>query len=207
MSVISFNFCTSLLWLFIQQILKAIWKSWYWHQHWHCKILFFPFKFFWKVKHEQYNSWAHLFGTSITLLQLLIYLWSSFHPPRSNHYCCREKGSLKFWSTQPLAFQKKSCHENFSKLPKNIRFGVLNLSTFSCIVGVRETTRLERFMSVYTCKRKHAWEILGMGRGVCMRLHASYGKAWIIYILFLDQRCMCCSMKKTNIKGPIRSEI
>ena len=99
--------------------------------------------FFWKVKHDQYNSWAHLFGTSITLLQWLIYLWSS----------------LNFWSTQPLAFQKKSCHENFSKLPKNIRFGVLNLSTFSCVLGVRETTRLERFMSVYTCKRKHAWEI------------------------------------------------
>ena len=65
-----------------------------------------------------------------------------------------EKCSLKFWSTQPLAFQKRNCYENSAKLPKNIRFGVLKSSTFSGLLGVRKTTRLERFMFVLNVQKK-----------------------------------------------------
>ena len=60
-SAIYFNFCTTLLRLFMQQILKAIQKS--------AQFYFSPTK-----KHDQNNSWTHLFSTSLTLLQLLIYL-------------------------------------------------------------------------------------------------------------------------------------
>ena len=35
---------------------------------------------------------------------------------------------------------------------------------------------------------------------VAMGLLASYGKAWISYILFIDQRYKCCTMKNENIE-------
>ena len=116
-SVISFKFCATLLWLLMQHILKAIWKSW--HRLLGisidtAKFYFFLINFFWKIKHDQYNSCANLFGTSITLLQLLIYLWSSFNPSRGN-----KKGCLIFWSTHSLPFRKNSCSENFAKLSQN----------------------------------------------------------------------------------------
>ena len=72
-SVISFNFCAT-LWMFMQHFLKAIKKYWHWNFDINIdspKLYFLFSKIFWKIKHEQYISCAHLFDTSITLLQLL----------------------------------------------------------------------------------------------------------------------------------------
>ena len=77
----NFFFFPTLLWLFMQPILKAIWISWHWHLGISIdtgKFYFSLTKFFWKIKHDQCNSCAHLFDTSITLLQLPISLWSFF---------------------------------------------------------------------------------------------------------------------------------
>ena len=67
----------------------------------------FPLQnFFWKTKHELYN-FAPLFGTSITLLQLLIFLLSSFHACRSIHWCFRKKVVLIFEVLIHHHFKKK----------------------------------------------------------------------------------------------------
>ena len=73
-SVISFNCCATLLWMFMQHFLKGIKKSLHWNFDINIdnpKPHFLFLKIFWKTKHEQHISCAHLFGTSITLLQLL----------------------------------------------------------------------------------------------------------------------------------------
>ena len=85
LNVISFNFCVTLL--LHQHILKAIWKFRYWHLSISIDTAKFYFslrRIFWKRKHV-------LICTSVTLLQLLIDLWSSFHPSRGNDWCCRKK--------------------------------------------------------------------------------------------------------------------
>ena len=66
------------------QILKIIWKSLYRHLNIsiNSKVLFFPYKKFIeknkRFAYDHYNSCAQLFGTSITLLQLLISLYYLF---------------------------------------------------------------------------------------------------------------------------------
>ena len=71
----------------------------------------------------------------------------------------------------------------------NIHFGLLNSSTFAGLLGVRKTTRPERFMSVLDVQRKAClWNFKYVQR-------CAYGEAWIIYTLFLDQRYMCFSLK------------
>ena len=91
-SVIYFNFYATLSCFFMWNILKAIWKSMYWHLSisFNSKVLFSLYKtFIENIKHlvayDHYNSSAQLFDTSITLLQLIIslyYLFSSIqrHP-------------------------------------------------------------------------------------------------------------------------------
>ena len=54
-----------------------------WHQHLGIsngtgKINFSNTNYFWKTKHDQFNSCIDLFGASITLVKLLISLWSFF---------------------------------------------------------------------------------------------------------------------------------
>ena len=67
--VISFNFCATFLWLLIMgHILKTLWIFWYWH-------LFISIG---TAKHT-------------TLIQLLVFLWSFFHPSRGIHWGYRKK--------------------------------------------------------------------------------------------------------------------
>ena len=70
-----------------------------WYQHWHGKILFFPYKIFFKKMKQlwPYSSCSHLFGASITLVQLFISLWSSFHPSIKIHWLSRKKVWI-FWA-------------------------------------------------------------------------------------------------------------
>ena len=94
-SVIYFNCCATLLWLFMWHILKTIWKYMHWNLNVsiNSKVLFLPYKYFLeKIKYLHmtiymniYNSYAQLFGTSITLLQLMISLYYLFfiHPEAS----------------------------------------------------------------------------------------------------------------------------
>ena len=95
-----FDFCVTLLWLFMRHIFKAIWKS-------ICIYIlrsasaanfyfFFPLKrFYWHNKtfiYDHYNSCAHLFDTSITFLQLIISLYYLFSDPsRGIHWCFMKK--------------------------------------------------------------------------------------------------------------------
>ena len=82
------------LWLNFISMNILVLRSWY--QHWHCKILFSLTKFYEKKKYGQYNSCALLFGTSITLLQLIIFLWSFFHLSMDIHWYFRKKVILIF---------------------------------------------------------------------------------------------------------------
>ena len=105
--VVSFNFCATLLWLFMQHILKAMWKS----RHGHlgiridtAKIYFTPHEIILE-KEDQYNPCTHLFGISITLLQLLNFAWffSSIH----RHLLgLLKKVWLNFLRKHPIAFWK-----------------------------------------------------------------------------------------------------
>ena len=92
-SLISFHFRTALLRLSMQYILRVVCKSWQWHLGIcidNAKVYFSLSKIFWKRKNYQHNSFAHLFATSIIFLQSFMYLWSSFHLPRGNHWCFRK---------------------------------------------------------------------------------------------------------------------
>ena len=57
---------------------------------------YFLLQNFMKKKYGQYNSCALLFGTSITLLQLIIFLWSFFHLSMDIHWYFRKKVILIF---------------------------------------------------------------------------------------------------------------
>ena len=125
-SLIYFNFRGRLLWLFIWHILKAIWNSMHWHlsisvnsKILNCSYFFIVYKyFFWKNKtfiHDQSQSCAQLFGTSINLLQLIISLLSLFiHPEASIGVL--GKRLFEYWSTYQLKFLKNSFGTNFAKL-------------------------------------------------------------------------------------------
>ena len=93
--------------------------------------------------------------------------------------------------TDPLGFRKNSCNEHLGKIPKKpTHFGVLNSSTFAGLLGVRKTSRLERFMYVLDVKRKAC---LGNFRHV---QRCAYPELLIRSFLI---RHMCSSLKKWQI--------
>ena len=112
-SVTYFNFCATLLWLLMWHILKAIWKSMHWHLNISInnKVLFFRYKnFIEKMKrlHMAITTFVQLFGTSITLLHLLMPLMLSSFLSIQRHPLVFYKGGCLNYSTHPLlAFQKK----------------------------------------------------------------------------------------------------
>ena len=87
---------------FLSHILKVTWNS----RHWHLGISIDTGKFYFSLtkfslkkwnSYDQYSSCSHLFGASITLVQLFISLWSSFHPSIKIHWFSRKKVWI-FWA-------------------------------------------------------------------------------------------------------------
>ena len=98
--------------------------------------------------------------------------------------------------TDPLGFRKNSCNEHLGKIPKKpTHFGVLNSSTFAGLLGVRKTSRLERFMYVLDVKRK-----------ACLRNFRHVQRcAYPEYALFWSDICVAHWKNDKYIKGSIRS--
>ena len=138
-SVISFNFCVTLLWLFIHHILKNFWKSW----HWNLGISFYTVKFYFSLN---FFFEKLIFDTSIILLQFLLSLDLPFiHPETSTDVL--EK-TLNFWSNCSLAFQKSS-RENLGNFP--VKHSFLDsliqfyFKRFMSVIDVQKTNMPKKF--------------------------------------------------------------
>ena len=118
----------------------------------------------------------------MTFLQLLIYLWSSFHPSRVKHWYCRKNVVWIFGVLILQHFEKTVTMKTLWNFPKKpIYFGVFNSSTSAGLLGVRKTIRPERFMSVLDVQKKTCLRnFRHVRRGMCMQLHARYDKAIFI---------------------------
>ena len=118
----------------------------------------------------------------MTFLQLLIYLWSSFHPSRVKHWYCRKNVVWIFGVLILQHFEKTVTMKTLWNFPKKpIYFGVFNSSTSAGLLGVRKTIRPERLMSVLDVQKKTCLRnFRHVRRGMCMQLHARYDKAIFI---------------------------
>ena len=101
-SLISFNFCAKLLWLFIRYILKVIWKSLHWH--------LFPLQiFFWKNRTSITNATLVLiYLAPVTLCYNYSFHLPFIHPEMHHSWwCCRKKLFFKFSEQTPICILKK----------------------------------------------------------------------------------------------------
>ena len=157
LSVISFNFCSTSLWLFIRHILKATGKS----RHWHVSISIGTAKF--------HFSMTNFFEKTIHLwpIQLLCsIIWHQYHFTAITHLLIfigvLGKKLFEFLEHRSISNSKtKKKKKKYMVLMKILgnfpikhSFGVPYSSTFANFLGVQKTTRFERFTSILDMQKK-----------------------------------------------------
>ena len=103
-SVISFNFCVLLLWLFMQLMWNAICKS----RHWHFSISSDNANFY--VSLKIFFLWKFIYLAPVHFETITYFSITFFHLVRDIHGCFSLNfwsNCLKFWNTHSLAFQKE----------------------------------------------------------------------------------------------------
>ena len=212
-SVISFNFCAILLRLFVQYILKTIWKYWHWQFGISINTAKFYFsltKTFRKIKHYQCNYCViYLAPVSLCYKFSFIYDLLFIHPEAT--IGALEKVLFEFLEYSSISITKKYLKLKFCETSqKNIYFGVPYWRKFAYVLGVQKTTRLKRFISVLGVRKKACLRNVRRGQRCAhvitcfMWQSLNYLYSPIIVYTFESEIYGLLNEKWQIYKGPIR---